>query len=310
MRNRARAWLLSGALVEMGPAAGSGRVVDASATAAGFVEPVRTVRCSAAGGAIVFGGLPNGRRVLLRVAGAGWPGDPRPGHEALRALAGRDLIPRALAAGEIGGASWALESALAGVRPQRLEPSLAEHVSRFAATLPRSQRSPSSVERDVSFVGSVLPSRAEGLRAVSERAAALATKVEGIARHGDLWLGNLLVLGVALSGVVDWDAWDPNGVPGADLLHLFATDLGLASRRELGEVWVEAPWRSDAFRSFSAPYWSGLGASPAQDALLLAGIAWWAAAVAGTLARAPHRAADERWIVANVDGVVERIPQL
>jgi hypothetical protein len=123
-------------------------------------------------------------------------------------------------------------------------------------------------------------------------------------------LGNLLVRGVALSGVVDWDAWDPDGVPAADLLHLFATDLALASGRELGEVWVEAPWRSETFRSFSAPYWSALGASPAEQTLLLAGVAWWAAAVAGTLARAPHRAVDERWVVANVDRVVERISQL
>jgi hypothetical protein len=310
LRNNARTWLLSGAIVESGPGAGSGRIIDAAAAAAGLVEPVTSVRRSAAGGALVFGRRIGDERVLLRVAGAGWPGEPRQGYDALRALGERELVPRALDAGEVAGATWTLETALLGERPQRLDQSIAGAVSRFSASLPRSQHAPSSVDRDLASVGSVLVSRADRLHAAAERTSALANDIEAIARHGDLWLGNLLAQNGSLSGVVDWDGWDADGVPGADVLHLFGTDRALESGRELGEVWLERPWSSGDFRSFSATYWSALGVEPADGLLRLAGIAWWASAVAGTLARAPHRADDERWVAANVDRVLERIPQL
>lgn len=310
VRNRTRAWLLSGALIESGPGAGSGRIVDAAAHSGGIGEPVTAVRRSAAGGALVFGTLATGQDVLLRVAGSGWPGDPRPGHEALRGLGERDLVPRAVDAGEVARASWTLETALPGARPRVLDATLAAAVSRFSARLPRASGPPRSVEHDLSALALLLPSRADRYRMVAARADELATEVQGVTRHGDLWLGNLLIAGGALSGVVDWDAWHVAGVPGADILHLYGTDMALATRRELGDIWVGAPWRSDAFRSFAASYWSELRTSASEDALLLAGIAWWAAAVAGTLARAPHRASHERWVAANVDRVLERIPQL
>jgi hypothetical protein len=307
LRNRVRAWLLSGALVESGPGAGTGRILDVAAADAGITDPVDSVRRPAAGGVLAFVRRPDGTRAVLRVARAGWLGDPRPGFEALRDLDDQPFVPKALASGEIAGAAWTLETALPGSRPRRLDRATAEAVSRAAANLRRSSERPASIERDLSRAASALPERAARLRAAAERAGTLALDVRGIMRHGDLWLGNLLVRESKLSGVVDWDAWDREGVPGADVLHLYGTDLALSSRRELGEVWLTEPWRSEGFSAFSAPYWSAVGIAPGDELLLLAGIAWWAAAIAGTLGRAPERASDARWVAMNVDRVAERI---
>ena len=310
VRNRVRVWLLSGALVELGPGAGSGRIIDDAATAAGITEPIRAIRRSASGGALAFVRRPDGTRAVLRVAGAGWPGDPRRGQQGQQRLGGHRLVPSALGSGDVAGAAWALESALPGARPQTLDRATADAVMRFLADLPRASERPASIARDLAAVATMLPSREEMLRTAVDRADALAAGVTGVMRHGDLWLGNLLVRDGALSGVVDWDAWEPDGVPLADVLHLFGTELALSTRRSLGEVWVTMPWGSEAFRGFSAPYRSAFEDAESPERLLLAGIAWWAAAVAGTLARAPQRAGDDRWVSANVDQIMERLPQL
>ena len=69
-----------------------------------------------------------------------------------------------------------------------------------------------------------------------------------MARHGDLWSGNLLVAGRRLTGVLDWDAWHPAAVPGTDLLHLVATEQAHRTRHSLGSVWMVTtfPWGSTA----------------------------------------------------------------
>jgi hypothetical protein len=305
-----RSWLLSGALVEAGPGAGTGRIIDHTAAAAGISEPVRTIRRSASGAALAFVRTSVGAPAVLRVAGAGWPGDPRRGLEALRSLGDRPQVPKALDAGLVDGAAWTLETRLAGVRPTRLDRVTADAGSLFAASLPSASGPPRSFDRDLSRVADLLWDRADGVRVVAERAGTLARDVPGVMRHGDFWIGNLLVRAGALSGVVDWDNWAPDGAPGADILHLYGTDLALRSRRELGEIWIKRPWSSEEFRTFSATYWSSFDAAPTGEVLLLAAIAWWAAAIAGTLERVPTRSHDERWLVTNVDRVVELVPRL
>jgi hypothetical protein len=305
IHNRMRAALRSGALVEIGPGAGTGRVIDAAAEDAGALSPIRAVRSTSAGGAIAFVRLAGGPAVI-RVAGMGWPGDPRPGAEALGALEGLALVPRSLASGEIAGAAWSTETRMAGSRPRRLDGATGRAVCAFAAALPRHDGRASSLARDLAVIATHLPSRSSRLEAVTATIGALASEVGAIARHGDLWRGNILTEPRGISGIVDWDAWDPAGMPGADILHLYGTDLALEHGRELGEVWLTRPWRSEEFGSFAAPYWAAVG-DPPTDALELAAVAWWAAAVAGTLARVPHRSDDERWVETNVDGVAETI---
>jgi len=128
-----------------------------------------------------------------------------------------------------------------------------------------------------------------------------------ILRHGDLWAGNLLVDRGRLSGLVDWDAAHPAALPGADLLQLLATDFRRRAGRALGPEFLNRPWRSPAFSQATAGYWPVLGIRPDDALLELVGIAWWATEVHGTLARLPHRANDERWVVTNVDRVLRAL---
>jgi aminoglycoside phosphotransferase (APT) family kinase protein len=123
-------------------------------------------------------------------------------------------------------------------------------------------------------------------------------------RHGDLWTGNLLVDRGRLTGMIDWDAAHPAGVPGADLVQLLATDARRRAHRSLGAAFVTRPWRSASFHRATGPYWEHVGAAPEGDLIEVAGIAWWATEVHHTLLRLPHRADDEQWVRDNVDRVL------
>ncbi len=77
-------------------------------------------------------------------------------------------------------------------------------------------------------------------RAFTER---LETTVAGRAArggwvHGDLWAGNLLLSadGSSLTGIVDWEAAQPNDLPIADVAHLLVCLRMQASGRPLGTV--------------------------------------------------------------------------
>jgi hypothetical protein len=310
LRNRARRWLLSGALVELGPGAGKGRVIDLVAADAGITDLPGGVRLSTAGAAIVFGTSRAGEPAVLRASAAGTPGDPRPGDRALRSIGVRRDVPAPISAGQTAGAAWTLETTLHGVRPRRAPAWLVSQVCRFLAELPRAEGPPSSFERDFPAIASALPDRADPLAGALERARSLARAASSVARHGDMWLGNLLVSGRRLTGVVDWDSYDQRGVPGADLFQLLGADLALRAGRQLGEVWAEAPWRTEAFGGPGRDYWRAVAIEPDADATLLAAIAWWAASVAGTLSRVPERSADERWVALNVDPVLEALARM
>lgn len=57
----------------------------------------------------------------------------------------------------------------------------------------------------------------ERLELLNDRLGAAATPRTAV--HGDLWCGNLLVTGSAISGVVDWEAGDERGEPLRDLVR-------------------------------------------------------------------------------------------
>jgi aminoglycoside phosphotransferase (APT) family kinase protein len=122
-----------------------------------------------------------------------------------------------------------------------------------------------------------------------------------VLRHGDLWLGNLLVERGALSGVVDWDAWHPASLPGTDLLHLVASSRAFATRRSFGELMAERPWEDALFARAADRYWRGLGIDPACEVLEAVGAAWWAATTRANVQRHPGTAHDPRWLARSVD---------
>lgn len=307
LRGGVRAALRGGALVELVSGPDRPRVLDAVLDAAG-VRPAGGWFHAGAGGAMVVRGLlPDGSPAVVRVARAGAPGDPATVVATLRWLGreGVPFTPRLHAHGSTAGASWAAERALPGRRPPRASASLMRQVADVCASFPRSDRPPEATVADLSAVAAVLPDRAGALDALASELAGALGRLPSVLRHGDLWAGNLLVdRGGSLTGLVDWDAAHPSAVPGADLLQLVATELRRAAHLALGPAFLTRPWRSAEFSAAAAAYWPALGISPGDDVLDAVGVAWWATEVHGTLARLPHRAADERWLETNVDRVL------
>ena len=307
LRTRAASALHAGALVELTTLPGGHRVLDAVAAAAGAIAPGRIH--FGAGGTLVAGTtLADGSAAVLRVGRSGTTGDPAPVVATLERLAAAGVahVPILLARGHTLGTSWLAESTLPGHRPRRLTPALALLVAETCARFPTAGGPPTALADDLAGIAGHLPGRAGRL---SRLAAVLEPGVRawpGVLRHGDLWTGNLLVERGRLSALLDWDAAHPAAVPGADLVHLFGAEA-LSRHRTLGATFLARPWRSDRFRRASAPYWAALALVPGTDLLDLAGVAWWAAAVHGTLTRFPVRRCDERWLAVNVDAVLDEI---
>ena len=302
LRARIAALLYTGAIAELRPGSGD-RIVDAVARDANVAGGVGSFRASTAGGLVAAVRAGSGERAILRVAGAGWPGDPSAAADALAVLeAAGAPAPRLLARGQTDGASWTLERFVPGARPVRLE-AVGSALAATAARLPRRDGRPDAPLDDLDRIASALPRHAERVRSLRARVAT--AEAPAIMRHGDLWLGNVLT-GHDGTFVVDWEGWAPGGMPGADLLHLYATEQRIARRCDMGEVWRDRPWRDDAYRRLAAPYWASIGWSPPSGDDDLIGVAWWAAEVAGTLARVPERVDDARWVSVNVEDVLVR----
>jgi hypothetical protein len=300
--------LRGGALVELSAGSAPARVLDAAAAAAGVRPSGRGFHAGAGGVMLVRGVLADGAPAVLRVALVGAPGEPDRVADALELLARAHvpLTPRLQAHGHTAGASWVAERALPGRRPPRATASLVRQLVDFCGAFPRNDRPPGATSVDLSAIAAVLPERNASLGALASRVSGGLQSLPSILRHGDLWAGNLLVdRRGRLAGVVDWDAAHPEGVPGADLLQLVATEFRRKTHRALGPAFLVRPWRLPEYLEATARYWPPLGIRPDDDLLDAVGLAWWAAEVHGTLARLPHRASDERWVETNVDRVLE-----
>lgn len=309
VRSLVRSALIGSVLIELNSPDTGPRVLDA-VMAAAKVRPLGTGFHAGAGGSLLVRGLhADGQRVVLRVAREGAPGDPARLAGTLSGLlsSGVTPVPELRAQGCTVGASWLVESALQGRPPRRLDRRLGLEVGRFCALLPRADAPPSGLASDLAAVALLLPDRAGRVQQLSDQLAAVSAEVPAVLRHGDLWTGNLLSTRGRLSGVIDWDAAHPAGVPGADLVQLFGTEARRRHGLSLGAGFLARPWRSGAFRSLSADYWRALDVRGDETLVELAAAAWWAAAVHGTLARLPHRADDESWVVANVDPVLSAL---
>jgi hypothetical protein len=251
---------------------------------------------------VTLGGGPG----LLRLARSGSPGDPEGMAATLEQLSllGVPVAPRPLGLGLTAGGSWTLETVLAGRRPNGLASALIREVALALAAFPRSEGPPRALDEDLRGIAARLPEAAEQVVRLADRIAPEVARSPGVLRHGDLWTGNILVDRGHLTGFVDWDASHPAGVPGSDLLQLVAVELRSRDRRQLGPAFLARPWDSTEFRVAAADYWPAIGIEPTARAIELAGLAWWAAEVNGTLRRLPHRAGDRRWLDENVGPVL------
>lgn len=303
---RLRAVALSGALVELAAPPRPMRILDAVAAAAGAQGGVRHFRPGSGGQGLAEVTLAGDLEAIIRAAPSGAV-DPTHSADGLDALAREGIlqVPRLLGRGHAAGVSWTAESRLVGRRPRRLTSRLFADVVQFCAALPCSTEPPTALSSDLERIATHLldGGRAAAVRGLATQITLAPEGMLGVLRHGDLWAGNLLCHGGALTGIVDWDAWDARGVPGADLIQLFGTEHRIRQHLTLGSAWRERPWRMIRDVAWSA-YWRALGLKPSLEALDLAGLAWWAAEVAGTLRRLPHRAADERWLALNVDPIL------
>lgn len=305
-RQALRSALLGGALVELWAREPGPRVLDVAARAAGAREPVRAFRPGSGGSALVRLGDASGGEKVFRTARAGGPADPARAAEALERLgrAGVPGVPALCGRGHLAGASWTTESAMSGRRPSRVRPQLTHQVADFCARLPQEQAPPTATAVELDALAETFPSRAGRISEISQTISSSLASLPAIMRHGDLWAGNILVRKGRLEGVVDWDAWHPEAVPGTDLLHLVAQEEGVKRGRSIGEVWLERPWLSEAFSSASDDYWRALRLRPGPVVLEGIGLAWWACQMANTLRRLPHLSADESWVARNIDPVL------
>jgi hypothetical protein len=296
------------------------RVIDevlAAAGASGASVSGRSgdvrLRPSGDGSALARVTLADGTAGELRVARIGGLKDPRRAEKALVALeaAGATMVPRLLGSGATAGAAWTIESVLPGRVPAELTAPLLAELTAFLPTLPRSDGPPASLRDNLRAVGVAFPAHAATLDAAAPLLEAWSARLPAILVHGDLWLGNVLVTGGRLSGLIDWDASYPAGLAGSDLLNLLAMDERRRTRREIGELWTDAFWTAPSLGPAIEAYWTGLGRRPPDEREATAVAAdWWAGQVVAALRRARRPAADPAWVRDNVDAIAGRIAAL
>jgi phosphotransferase family enzyme len=247
---------------------------------------------------------------VLRVARLGSSVDPSRAADALAQLEPLSLpqVPRPLARGRTGHVVWSTETVLPGCRPDSVTPTLVAAVADFCARLPRDATAPTAFASDMANLRDQLPRFRAPLLRLEARAAPAIGRLPSVLRHGDLWRGNILVERGAVTGVVDWDAWHPVGVPGTDLLHLVASARAFATRQGFGEVMQEHPWQHPLFTAATAEYWNRLGVTPDRETLEAIGISWWTTSTIANLHRHPHMASNQRWLRTNVESVLGRFP--
>lgn len=308
-QRRLRHALLGGALVRLGRGTARARVADAIAARAGHAGGAVRIRASGDGTAVARLTLADESRAVLRMATLGGLREPRRNRDALTHLgaAGATLVPRLLDAGETSGVGWSSESELPGVPVTKLGTALLRDVVAWAASLPAGASPARAAHERLELARRAFPGWAGPLAAAAAHARRLSADMPGIAEHGDLWTGNLLVLEGRLTGVFDWDNWHPAGTPGADLLHLLAMARRSDTGEEVGELWLQRPWLSSEFREGTRPYWSALGMRLTDEIAWLVGAGWWATHITAALRRGRQPARDPDWVARNVDNVALRL---
>lgn len=298
----ARAVIRSGVVIEPASEARTARRPIDDITGAAGASATAHLSVGWEGGVTAFVVTANGPAVL-RMAAADGPRDPGRAADGLRHAAAAALpeIPRLLGRGVTAGFRWTLESRVGGRIPRRLTIPLLHDAAALVARLPRDVDAPGAFTRDLATIAALLPHHLAASGARAADIAAAVTDLPAVMAHGDLWRGNLLVEGGHLSGVVDWDSWQPDAVPGVDPLHLVTTEERHRKRHPLGTVARTRPWRSAHFAAATTDYWRALRCRPDAVTLDAIGWAWWAAQIAADLRRRPALAGNSRWVSENVD---------
>lgn len=302
--NTARRWVRGGAVIELRSPTPAARLLDRVLSDAG-VE--RTERLSVGtNGGILLGGTTAGMPVLLRVGRVAAANDPSWAGQALRRLEDVPAMPAPglLGHGRAQDMAWTVESRLTGAPVGVLPAGVLAEVAEAFAQLPRTGRSSEATASDLTLLARAFPAHGRSFARVADRTRRALDRVPGVLVHRDLWPGNVLVTGARLAGVVDWEAWQLAGPPGADLLQLHTAADRLRRREGIGPTWLRRPWREPWYLDVTARYWRTLGLTPDEQYLDAVAVAWWAAEVAGTLTRVPCRRHDASWVAAHVTPVL------
>src|SRR5207245_1134514 len=183
------------------------RVLDQAAEAAGGIVPVGAFRAGSGGSILTRLRMRDGSEAMLRVGATDGAADPSRGGEALRwlASAGVPAVPRALGCGRSGGAHWTLESRLPGERAGRPNDAMLQDVARFCARLPAGSGPPAAATEDIGRIAAAFPRHASLLATASSFLRPVLRALPPVARHGDLWSGNILIDRGTFTWIVDWD---------------------------------------------------------------------------------------------------------
>ncbi|MDQ4096066.1 MAG: phosphotransferase [Actinomycetota bacterium] len=295
--------LSAGAAVTLSRRGRFERVLDAAWSDAGYEGRATDARPSS-GGSLRVDVRGSDEPKIFRAGLLDSAVDPRSAGRALALLeqAGVARVPRLLAAGTSASAGWTVETRLEGARPAALTDDVIAQVVALTATFPTSDDSPGAFGRDLATIGEHLPAHAPRIDDLAAQARETVDGLPSILRHGDLWVGNLLVRDGSVVGLVDWDAAHASGVPGTDLMHLLSGYLASGS---LGDRFAQKPWRREEFATATASYWKKLALEPTPPVLDAVALAWWIGQLAANLERLPHLAETESWIASNVDMVLD-----
>jgi aminoglycoside phosphotransferase (APT) family kinase protein len=223
-----------------------------------------------------------------------------------------DRVPWTVAEGRAGVAVWSAEQRLPGKpAPPLLTEALAEDCLDFLVALHEMGRNgDTSIAADADIVASLCDvQRAQAVRALGrELDKSLADLPRGF-NHGDFWHGNLLVEGGRLTGVVDWPAARPGGLPLLDLMHLWTNGARELSGRELGSIVGDEllPLARAGGDELLHAYCRRIGVELAPGQLVSLVAAYWLNAVARELLdpdRDPDHATEPYWREANVENVL------
>ena len=258
--------------------------------------PTDSLRVTSGGG-LHQRGLLGQHAAMVRFGVVNTTADPRDAYSALVALS-NGLVPSPLRMGEIANVAWTAESLMPGQTVSAISLPLIEQVTEFLVGLPPGDGPISSVAEARSAVADACGAAVadEYERIGSELAA-----FPSVLSHGDLWHGNLLARGNNLTGIIDWDAWHGAGVPGADLVHLFAEARRRRSGESYGELVRQSFWNDQKEGAVLDAFFvrSGIAGDPAQLRSRV-GRAWWAVTVANAMARNPSLRHNKRWMSRNV----------
>jgi aminoglycoside phosphotransferase (APT) family kinase protein len=272
------------------------RAIDEAARAGGVTGGLGRLAIGPTGSVTATARSADGSRRIFRAAPLDATVDPDRAAEALRRLEGLGptVVPRLAGAGRTARVSWSTESLMPGRQPDRLSPRVLDELLDFLLSLPRADGPPMAFRDDIETLATHVPSQATELRELLARHESTITWLPAVMRHGDLWSGNVLVHRGRLSGVVDWDAWHPAGVPGTDLVHLTAMEHYRGPT--FAEILTLRPWKTRAFRGAAARYWQAMGVRATDDVLDAVGIAWWATQAARSVTMEPENTPSGDWV--------------